>query len=171
MKTNFLLQSRAITLYLFAKIYQSAIPGHSFPISTLIASLKNIVKGMPKIESGNQFLTSIKGRNSVLICQNLPVCNPRGQDTPSQNTLIASLKKIGTGMPRIESENDALKDGRTDTQTQFFGWRVYHNTLHFLKWRGIKIIFLFLNQKSTVSMRRLKHMLQIMGKKIFTILL
>ena len=32
---------------------------------------------MPKIESENQFLTSIKGRNSVLICQNLPICNPR----------------------------------------------------------------------------------------------
>ena len=32
---------------------------------------------MPKIESENQFLTSIKGYNSVLICQNLPICNPR----------------------------------------------------------------------------------------------
>ena len=32
---------------------------------------------MPKIESENKFLTSIKGYNSVLICQNLPICNPR----------------------------------------------------------------------------------------------
>ena len=32
---------------------------------------------MPKIESENKFLTSIKGYNSVLICQNLPICNPK----------------------------------------------------------------------------------------------
>ena len=38
-------------------------------ISTLIPSLKKIGKGMPKIESEKQFLTSIKGRNSVLICK------------------------------------------------------------------------------------------------------
>ena len=70
-------QSRAKTLYLVIKIYPSAIPEHSFTISTLIPRLKKIGKGMPKIESENQFLTSIKGRNSVLICQNLPIYNPR----------------------------------------------------------------------------------------------
>ena len=32
---------------------------------------------MPKIESENKFLTSIKGYSSVLICQTLPICNPR----------------------------------------------------------------------------------------------
>ena len=32
---------------------------------------------MPKIESENKFLTSIKGYNSVLICQNLTICNPK----------------------------------------------------------------------------------------------
>ena len=63
-------QSRAITLYIIVKIYPSAIPEHSFTISNLMPSLKKIGKGMPKIESENQFLTSIKGRNSVLICQN-----------------------------------------------------------------------------------------------------
>ena len=31
-----------------------------------------------------------------------------------------------------EIENDALTDG----QTQFFEWRVYNKTLHFLKLRG-----------------------------------
>ena len=77
MKTYFWGQSRAITLYLFVKIYPSTIPEHSFTISTLIPSLKKIGKGMPKIESENQMLTSIKGCNSVLICQNLPICNPR----------------------------------------------------------------------------------------------
>ena len=62
---------------MFVKIYPSAIPKHSFTISTLIPSLKKIGKGMQKIESENQLLTSIKGCNSVLICQNLPTCNPR----------------------------------------------------------------------------------------------
>ena len=32
---------------------------------------------MQKIESENKFLTSIKGYNSVIICQNLPICNLR----------------------------------------------------------------------------------------------
>ena len=32
---------------------------------------------MPKIESENKFPMSIKGYNSVLICQNLPIWNPR----------------------------------------------------------------------------------------------
>ena len=41
-ENQILRQSRAVILYLFAKIYPSAIPGHSFPISTLIASLKKI---------------------------------------------------------------------------------------------------------------------------------
>ena len=41
-------------------------PGESS--ATLIPSLKKIGKKMPKIESENQFLTSIKGPNSVLIC-------------------------------------------------------------------------------------------------------
>ena len=64
-------------MYLFVKIYPFVIPDHSFTISTLIPSLKTISKGMPKIESEDQFLTSIKGRNSVLICQYLPICNHR----------------------------------------------------------------------------------------------
>ena len=70
------------------------------PLNSGKTSLKKIGKGTPKIESENQFLTSIKGRNSVLICQNLPICNPR---TLFPNiTLIPSLKKIGKGMPTIE---------------------------------------------------------------------
>ena len=40
-------------------------------------SLKKIGKEMPKIESENKFRTLIKGHNSVLICQNLPICNSR----------------------------------------------------------------------------------------------
>ena len=59
-------ETRAITLYLFVKIYPPAILEHSFTISTLIPSLKKIGKGMPKRESEKQLLTSIKGRNSVL---------------------------------------------------------------------------------------------------------
>ena len=61
---------------------------------------------MPKIQSENKFLTSIKGYNSVLICQNLPICNLR--------TLLHNIdshtefKKIGKGMPKIERENQFL---------------------------------------------------------------
>ena len=58
------------------KIYPSSIPRHSFPISTLMQSLKKIGKEMPTIENENQFLTSIKGQISVLICRSLPICNP-----------------------------------------------------------------------------------------------
>ena len=47
----------AITLYLFIKIYPSAIPGYSFPISTLIASLKKIGYKMLQAESENNALT------------------------------------------------------------------------------------------------------------------
>ena len=76
-KTIYNIKSTAINLYLFVEIYPSAIPRHYFSISTLIPSLKKIGKKMPKIESENKFLTSIKGYNSVLICQNLPICNPK----------------------------------------------------------------------------------------------
>ena len=54
---HFKRQSRAITLYLFAKIYPSRIPRHSFPISTLIASLKKIGKKMLQAKSENDGLT------------------------------------------------------------------------------------------------------------------
>ena len=66
---------------------------------------------MPMIESENQFLTSIKGRNSVLICQNLPICNPR--------TLLANIishsnfEENWLKMLPAESENNALMDGQT----------------------------------------------------------
>ena len=68
---------KADNIFRTNKIYPSAILEHSFTISTLIPSLKKIGKGLPKIESENQFLTPIKGRNSVLTCHNLPICNPR----------------------------------------------------------------------------------------------
>ena len=78
---------------------------------------------MPKIESEKQFLMSIKGRSSVLICQNLPVCN--------SITLIPNInshrkfEENWLKMLSAESENDALRDGRmyrwrdrwTDRQT------------------------------------------------------
>ena len=53
------------------------------PPRDIFNAMKIILKKkMPKIESENKFLTSIKGYNSVLICQNLPICN--NQITPSQ---------------------------------------------------------------------------------------
>ena len=64
-----------------------------FTISTLIPSLKKIGKGMPKIESENQFLTSIKGETLYLFAKIYPSAIP-GHSVPI-STLIASLKKIG----------------------------------------------------------------------------
>ena len=40
-------------------------------------TLKKIGKKMPKIESEKPIYNVNKGHNSVLICQNLPTCNPR----------------------------------------------------------------------------------------------
>ena len=82
---------------------------------------------MPKTESENKFLTSIKGYNSVLICHNLPICNPRTL-LPNINSHSKFEENWLKNAP-TESENDALTDGRTgrrteDAQTQFFEWRV-----------------------------------------------
>ena len=70
---------------------------------------------MPKIDSEKKFLTSIKVRNSVLICQNLPICNPR--------TLLCNIyshskfEENWLKMIPAESENDALTDGWTYRRT------------------------------------------------------
>ena len=102
--------------------------------------VKKIGKGMLKIESENQFLTSIKGRNSVLIFQNLLICNPRTL-LPNINS-HSKFEVNWLKMLPAESENDALTDGRmdgrtdgridrwTDIRTQFFEWMVKHNTTH-----------------------------------------
>ena len=137
MKTNFKRQSRDITLYLFVKIYPSAIPEHSFTISPLIQSLKKIGKGMPKIESENQFLTSIKGRNSVLICQNLPLCNSRTllpninshskfEENWFTNAPSRQWKRCADGRTDIQTDgrtDGRTDDGRTDTRKHFLNGR------------------------------------------------
>ena len=64
-------------MYLFVEMYPSAKPRHYFSISTRIPSLKKIRKKVPKIESENKFLTSIKGYNAGFFFQNLPICSPR----------------------------------------------------------------------------------------------
>ena len=46
-------------------------------LDLFMQSLKKIGKEMPKIESEKQFITSIKGHNSVLICRNLSICNTK----------------------------------------------------------------------------------------------
>ena len=62
--------------------HNSAIPRHYFSISTLIPSLKKIGKKMPKIESENKFLTSIKGYK---LCTYLSkFTHLQSQNTPSQ---------------------------------------------------------------------------------------
>ena len=70
---------------------------------------------MQKIESENQFLMSIKGRNSVLICLNLPLCNSR---TLLPNIISHSkFEENWLKMLPAESENDALTDRQTDGRT------------------------------------------------------
>ena len=47
-------------------------------LDIFMQGLRKICKEMPKIESEKkQFVTSIKGHNSVLICQNLSICNTK----------------------------------------------------------------------------------------------
>ena len=47
-------------------------------LDLFMQSLKKISKEMPKIDLvKNQFITSIKGHNSVLICRNLSICNTK----------------------------------------------------------------------------------------------
>ena len=75
---------------------------------------------MPKIESENQFLTSIKSRNSVPICQNLRIFNPRTL-LPNINS-HSKFEENWLKMLPAESENDVLTD--RNTPTQFFEWRV-----------------------------------------------
>ena len=70
---------------------------------------------MPKIGSENQFLTSIKGRHSVLICKNLPICKPRTL-LPNINS-HSKFEENWLKMLPAESENDALTDRQTDIQT------------------------------------------------------
>ena len=70
---------------------------------------------MPKIESEYQFLKSIKGRNSVLIFQNLPICNPRTL-LPNINS-HSKFEENWLKMLPADSENDALKDVQTDGRT------------------------------------------------------
>ena len=109
------IQSRAITLDFIDKIYPSTIPYHSFLISTLIQRLKKIGHKMLKIESGNEFITSIKAITLYLIDEIYPFTIPNHSFLIS--TLIQSLKKIGQKMLKIESGNEALTDRRMDGRT------------------------------------------------------
>ena len=96
-------------------------------------SLKKIDKEMPKIENENQFLTSIKGHNSVLICRKLPICNPKTllpninsyakfEENWLKNAPGRELKRSADG--RTDVQTDVQTDGRTDTRTQIFERRV-----------------------------------------------
>ena len=83
---------------------------------------KKIGKGMPKIQSEDKFLTSIKGYNSVFICQNLPICNPRTL-LPNINTHIKFEENWLKNVPSREwkrcadGRTDGCTDRRTDRQT------------------------------------------------------
>ena len=73
---------------------------------------------MPKIKSENQYLPSIKGRNSVIICQNLPICNPR--------TLVPNINshsKISKGAMIMNRYN------QVPHLTQDTNWKVINSQL------------------------------------------
>ena len=84
---------------------------------------------MPKIESENQIQTSIKGRNSEVISQNLPICNPRTL-LPNINSHSKFEENWLKKMIPAENEKNALTDG-------FLNGGYNINTPHFLKRRGI----------------------------------
>ena len=84
-------------------------------------SLKKIGKEMPKVENENQFVMSIKGNNSVLICRNLPICNPKTL-LPNINPYTKFEEKWLKNAPGRKLKRSA--DGRTNTRTQFFERRV-----------------------------------------------
>ena len=80
---------------------------------------------MLKIESGNEFLTSIKGHNSGLNCRNLPIYNPKPllPNINSYTKFEENRSKNAQDKERKRSA-DGRTDGRTDTPTQFFERRV-----------------------------------------------
>ena len=85
---------------------------------------------MRKTESENQFLTSIKGRNSVVIGQKLPICNPRtllpniDSHTKFEENWLRNAPSRewtdGRTYRRTDRQMDRQTDGRTDTRTHFF---------------------------------------------------
>ena len=82
-------------------------------LDLFMQNLKKIGKEMPKIESKKQFLTSIKGHNTVLVLVEIyPSAIPRHYFSIS--TLIPSLKKIG-----IESENKFTHLQSQNTTAQY----------------------------------------------------
>ena len=58
---------------LFSSVFKKIIPDATTPT---FQEVGGVTQPLIFVE-GNQFLMSIKGRNSVPICQNLPICNPR----------------------------------------------------------------------------------------------
>ena len=87
---------------------------------------KKIGKEISKIANENQFLTSIKGNNYVLICRNLPICNLKTllPDINSYTKFEENWLKNEPGRELNEALTDGRTDGRTDTRLQIFERRV-----------------------------------------------
>ena len=105
---------------------------------------------MLKIESENEFLTSINGHNSGLKKQNLPIYNPKPL-LLNINSLIQSLKKIGQKTPKKESGNKLLMPIKG------------HNSR--LNWRNLPIF----NPKPLLSNINLIQSLKKIGQKMLKI--
>ena len=69
---------------------------------------------MLKIESGNEFLTSIKGHNSGLNWRNLPIYNPKPL-LPNINSYTKFEENRSKNAQDREQKRSA--DGRTDRRT------------------------------------------------------
>ena len=79
------------------------------------AKFKENPRKMTKIESENEFLTSIKGYNSGLNWQNLPTYNPKLP--PYYINSYTKFEENPSKMLKMMSGNEALTDGQTDGRT------------------------------------------------------
>ena len=77
-------------------------------------SLKKIGQKLLKLESGNDIFTSFKGHNSVVYKRIWPICTPK--QLPLDINVHAKFEENGSKLLKLESVNEALTDGRTDTQ-------------------------------------------------------
>ena len=79
-----------------------------------IQNLIEIHKLIHKILSKKKNLTPNKGHNAVQNWQKKSIAIPNHSSLISMS--MQSLKKIGQKLLKLESGNEALTDGRTDTQ-------------------------------------------------------
>ena len=112
--TKYRYQPRAITHLKMNETYCSIIPNlHFVNINAYTKSDRNPQINSPDIEHKKN-LTSNKGHNAVQNWQRKPIAIPNHSSLITMS--MQSLKKIGQKLLELESGNEALTDGRIDTQ-------------------------------------------------------